>query len=60
MGELLAIILFILIGGPLLGLYIFNIRKLLNDIKAEKYSIMTILRIIGVPFPFIGIVMGAL
>ena len=42
----------------LLGLYLWNIWKLIKAAKAQKFTLQTIARAVGVFVPVVGIVMG--
>lgn len=53
----LAIIAFI-VGSALLTLYVRNIYKIYVDIQNSTYSVMTVVRCFGIPFFFLGIILG--
>ena len=56
--NLIGNILLFAFVGLLLFLYFKNIYKLFLDVQGEHYTVMTVLRVIGVFIVFLGVLMG--
>lgn len=48
----------VIVGLCILALYLRNIYKIYLDIQNSTYSFMTVVRCFGVPFFFLGIILG--
>lgn len=61
MGTFFSVVgsfLIVIIGLCLLVLYLRNIYKIYLDIQNQKYGLLTLLRVAGIPFFILGILLG--
>lgn len=52
------VVLMCLVGGAIVFSYFSNLYKVIQRLNRREVSFMTLIRILGVFFPLVGIVMG--
>jgi uncharacterized membrane protein len=59
MLDYIAIGIGMIVVLTLMGLYIANIWKLITQLNNSQYTLFLVLRLFGVFFPILGIILGA-